>query len=62
RPIREAFLPDFNAVSIDTDLHRLASIALTQQHDVPVTDATGQLAGVVSCRTILKQMMQRRAA
>jgi len=62
RPIRDAFLHDFNAVSIDTDLHRLASIALTQEHDVPVTDAAGQLAGVVSCRTILKQVMQRRAA
>lgn len=62
KPIRDAFLNDFNAVSIDTDLHRLASIALTQQHDVPVTDGAGRLAGVVSCRTILKQMMQRRAA
>ncbi|VWC59593.1 glycine/betaine ABC transporter ATP-binding protein [Burkholderia contaminans] len=62
KPIRDAFLSDFNAVSIDTDLHRLASIALTQQHDVPVTDGAGRLTGVVSCRTILKQMMQRRAA
>jgi glycine betaine/proline transport system ATP-binding protein len=37
-------------------------MALNQEHDVPVIDATGQLAGVVSCRTILKQVMERRMA
>jgi glycine betaine/proline transport system ATP-binding protein len=34
---------------------------LAQEHDVPVVDAAGKLAGVVSCRTILKQVMERRA-
>jgi glycine betaine/proline transport system ATP-binding protein len=53
---------DVNAVPLDTDLHQLATIALSQQHDVPVTDTAGRLAGVVSCRTILKQVMERRAA
>ncbi|MGF6656342.1 glycine betaine/proline transport system ATP-binding protein [Paraburkholderia youngii] len=62
RPVRDALLRDVNAVSLDADLHELASIALSQEHDVPVTDATGKLAGVVSCRTILKQVMERRAA
>ena len=42
--------------------HYLKSIALGQEHDVPVTDEQGRLAGVVSCRTILKQVMERRAA
>ena len=60
--VRDALLHDVAAVSLNTDLHELASIALGQQHDVPVTDATGKLAGVVSCRTILKQVMERRAA
>jgi glycine betaine/proline transport system ATP-binding protein len=60
RAIREAFLPDLHAVSTDADLHELAGIALAQEHDVPVTDAAGKLAGVVSCRTILKQVMERR--
>ncbi|MBB3259749.1 glycine betaine/proline transport system ATP-binding protein [Paraburkholderia bannensis] len=60
--IREAFVSDVNAVPLDTDLHQLAAIALSQQHDVPVTDTAGRLAGVVSCRTILKQVMERRAA
>jgi glycine betaine/proline transport system ATP-binding protein len=62
RPVREALLHDVNAVSLDADLHELAAIALGQEHDVPVTDAAGTLAGVVSCRTILKQVMERRAA
>jgi glycine betaine/proline transport system ATP-binding protein len=62
RPVREALLGDVNAVPLDADLHQLAAIALSQEHDVPVTDAAGQLAGVVSCRTILKQVMERRAA
>ncbi|RQR58860.1 glycine betaine/L-proline ABC transporter ATP-binding protein [Burkholderia sp. Bp9126] len=62
RPIREALLRDVSAVSLDTDLHQLAAIALGQQHDVPVTDGTGKLVGVVSCRTILKQVMERRVA
>jgi glycine betaine/proline transport system ATP-binding protein len=62
RPIRDALLRDVAAVSLDADLHELANIALSQEHDVPVTDDEGRLAGVVSCRTILKQVMQRRAA
>ncbi|WP_354682241.1 glycine betaine/L-proline ABC transporter ATP-binding protein [Cupriavidus necator] len=62
RPIREAFLRDINSVAMDTDLHQLAAIALNQEHDVPVIDAGGKFAGVVSCRTILKQVMERRAA
>ncbi|CAN7341591.1 glycine betaine/L-proline ABC transporter ATP-binding protein [Trinickia sp. LjRoot230] len=61
RPIREAFIPDLKAVALDADLHDLAAIALAQRHDVPVVDALGKLAGVVSCRTILKQVMERRA-
>ncbi|XVJ96771.1 glycine betaine/L-proline ABC transporter ATP-binding protein (plasmid) [Burkholderia vietnamiensis] len=62
QPIRDAFVKDMNAVPLDADLHQLATIALSQEHDVPVTDTTGKLAGVVSCRTILKQVMERRAA
>ncbi|MGF6479827.1 quaternary amine ABC transporter ATP-binding protein [Paraburkholderia sp. JPY419] len=62
RPVRDALLRDVNAVSLDADLHELASIALSQEHDVPVTDTAGKLAGVVSCRMILKQVMERRAA
>ena len=62
RPVRDALLRDINAVSLDADLHQLAAIALNQEHDVPVTDTAGMLAGVVSCRTILKQVMERRAA
>jgi glycine betaine/proline transport system ATP-binding protein len=62
RPVRDALLHDVNAVSLDADLHELAAIALSQEHDVPVTDMAGRLAGVVSCRTILKQVMERRAA
>ncbi|MDE1179223.1 glycine betaine/L-proline ABC transporter ATP-binding protein [Paraburkholderia sp.] len=61
-PIRDALLRDIAAVPIDTDLHELSTIALGQEHDVPVVDGAGMLAGVVSCRTILKQVMQRRAA
>jgi glycine betaine/proline transport system ATP-binding protein len=60
--IREAFVNDVNAVPLDADLHQLATIALNQQHDVPVTDTAGRLAGIVSCRAILKQVMERRAA
>ncbi|WP_206958160.1 quaternary amine ABC transporter ATP-binding protein [Trinickia acidisoli] len=62
RALREALLNDVTAVSLSTDLHELAAIALNQQHDVPVLDAAGGLAGIVSCRTILKQVMERRAA
>jgi len=62
QPLREALLKDLSTVSLDTDLHELSAIALSQQYDVPVTDAAGKLAGVVSCRTILKQVMERRAA
>jgi glycine betaine/proline transport system ATP-binding protein len=62
RPIREALIHDVESVTLDADLHQLATIALNQEHDVPVTDEDGRLAGVVSCRTILKQVMQRRAA
>ncbi|TCK33597.1 glycine betaine/proline transport system ATP-binding protein [Paraburkholderia sp. BL8N3] len=61
-PIREALLRDIAAVPLNADLHQLATIALNQEHDVPVTDENGMLAGVVSCRTILKQVMQRREA
>ncbi|QCP54257.1 glycine betaine/L-proline ABC transporter ATP-binding protein [Trinickia violacea] len=61
-PVRDALLREVNAVSLDADLHQLADIALSQEHDVPVTDTAGNLAGVVSCRTILKQVMERRAA
>jgi glycine betaine/proline transport system ATP-binding protein len=61
-PIRDAMLRDIVAISLDADLHELSTIALGQEHDVPVVDAAGKLAGVVSCRTILKQVMQRRAS
>ncbi|WP_114812420.1 quaternary amine ABC transporter ATP-binding protein [Paraburkholderia kururiensis] len=61
RPIREALLPGLKAVSLDADLQELAAIALGQEHDVPVVDAAGRLAGVVSCRTILRHVMERRA-
>ncbi|MDZ5457499.1 quaternary amine ABC transporter ATP-binding protein [Azohydromonas lata] len=60
--MQEAFLADAGAVSLDSDLHQLADIALGQTHDVPVIDTFGRLAGVVSCRTILKQVMERRMA
>jgi glycine betaine/proline transport system ATP-binding protein len=60
--IQDAFLRNTTAVSLDADLHQLTEMALNQEHDVPVIDATGQLAGVVSCRTILKQVMERRMA
>jgi len=62
RPISDALLRDVAAVPLTADLHQLATIALGQEHDVPVTDEQGRLAGVVSCRTILKQVMERRAA
>ncbi|MGN6667277.1 MAG: quaternary amine ABC transporter ATP-binding protein [Trinickia sp.] len=62
RPIRDALISDLKAVPMDADLHDLAAIALGQQHDVPVVDGHGKLAGVVSCRAILKQVMERRAA
>ncbi len=63
RPIREALIRDVAAVPLDADLHRLTEIALNQEHDVPVTDdEQGRLAGVVSGRAILRQVMQRRAA
>ncbi|MGN6808263.1 MAG: quaternary amine ABC transporter ATP-binding protein [Trinickia sp.] len=61
RPLREALLQDLKTVSPESDLHELANIALSQEHDVPVVDMGGKLAGVVSCRTILKQVMERRA-
>ncbi len=61
RPLRDALIPGLAAVSMETDLHDLAAIALGQEHDVPVIDAVGKLAGVVSCRTILQQVMERRA-
>lgn len=60
--VSDAFLRDVVAVTLDTDLHQLTEIALKQEHDVPVTDAAGRFAGVVSCRTILKHVMERRAA
>ena len=62
RPLREALIPELKTVSLDSDLHELAAIALSQEHDVPVLDGAGKLAGIVSCRTILKQVMERRAA
>lgn len=62
RPLREALIPELKTVSLDSDLHELAAIALSQEHDVPVVDGAGKLAGIVSCRTILKQVMERRAA
>ncbi|PTB21416.1 glycine betaine/L-proline ABC transporter ATP-binding protein [Trinickia symbiotica] len=61
-PVREALLRDLKTVSLEADLHELASIALSQEHDVPVVDAAGKLAGIVSCRTILKQVIERRGA
>lgn len=61
RTLRDAVLQGLRTVSLDADLHELASIALSQEHDVPVLDAAGKLAGIVSCRTILKQVMERRA-
>jgi glycine betaine/proline transport system ATP-binding protein len=60
--VRDAFHRDGAAVSLDADLHQLAEIALSQEHDVPVVDPAGRLSGVVSCRTILKQVMERRMA
>ena len=62
RPIRDALLRDVTSVALDADLHQLSGIALAQAHDVPVIDAQGNLAGVVSCRMILKQVMERRAS
>lgn len=62
RPIRDAVLRDVTSVPLDADLHQLAAIALSQEHDVPVIDALGKLAGVVSCRTILRQVMERRVS
>ena len=62
RPLREALIPELKTVSLDSDLHELAAIALSQEHDVPVLDGAGKLAGIVSCRMILKQVMERRAA
>ncbi|SCK29713.1 glycine betaine/L-proline ABC transporter ATP-binding protein [Vogesella sp. LIG4] len=59
-PIRDAFLRNIEAVTLDADLHQLAGISLNQEHDVPVTDAAGNFVGVVSCRTILKQVIERR--
>ncbi len=59
---RDAFLPDAATVTLETDLHQLTDMALRQHHDVPVLDAAGGLAGIVSCRTILKHVMQRRLA
>jgi glycine betaine/proline transport system ATP-binding protein len=61
-PIRDAFQPNIATVGLDADLHALAQVALRQEHDVPVTDATGRLVGAVSCRTILQNVMERRGA
>lgn len=60
-PVRDAMLRDMASATLDSDLHELSDIALRQEHDVPVVDGAGKLAGVVSCRTILQQVMQRRA-
>ena len=61
--VKDAFLRDVVPVTLDTDLHQLTGVALSQDHDVPVTDGTtGRFVGVVSCRTILKHVMERRSA
>jgi glycine betaine/proline transport system ATP-binding protein len=62
RSVRDALHPDLHAVSLDADLHELASVALAREYDVPVVDDDGKFAGVVSCRTILRQVLERRAA
>lgn len=62
RPVRETLHADLHAVSVDADLHELADIALAREYDVPVIDHNGVLAGVVSCRNILKQVLARRSA
>ncbi|WP_250454434.1 glycine betaine/L-proline ABC transporter ATP-binding protein [Caballeronia sp. ATUFL_M2_KS44] len=62
RPVRDALHPDLHAVPAEADLHELASIALARDYDVPVVDRSGNFAGVVSCRTILRQVLERRAA
>ena len=58
--VAQALLGNVRTVTLDADLNQLAGIALEQEHDVPVLDGTGKLAGVVSCRNILKQVMERR--
>ncbi|WP_438392823.1 quaternary amine ABC transporter ATP-binding protein [Caballeronia sp. DA-9] len=60
--VRDALHPDLHAVTHETNLHELATAALARDHDVPVVDGDGKLAGVVSCRTILKQVLERRAS
>ncbi|SAL62533.1 glycine betaine/L-proline ABC transporter ATPase [Caballeronia choica] len=62
RSVRDALHPDLHAVQTEADLHELASVALNREYDVPVVDGDGKFAGVVSCRTILKQVLERRAA
>jgi glycine betaine/proline transport system ATP-binding protein len=62
RSVRDALHPDLHAVSAQADLHELASVALSREYDVPVVDDDGKFAGVVSCRTILRQVLERRAA
>jgi glycine betaine/proline transport system ATP-binding protein len=61
-PIRDAFQPNIALVDLDTGLHALTQLALRQEHDLPVTDATGRLVGAVSCRTLLRSVMERRGA
>jgi glycine betaine/proline transport system ATP-binding protein len=60
--VRTAFIRDTSAVTLETDLNELTRIALSQEHDAPVLDASGALVGLVSCRAILKQVMERRGA
>ncbi|MEK6347231.1 MAG: glycine betaine/L-proline ABC transporter ATP-binding protein [Burkholderia sp.] len=62
KPVRDALVADIAALPADADLQRLSSVALEQAHDVPVIDLAGQFAGTVSCRTILKHLMERKAA
>ncbi|MDR5733689.1 glycine betaine/L-proline ABC transporter ATP-binding protein [Caballeronia sp. LZ025] len=62
RTVRDALHPELHAVQAEADLHELASVALNREYDVPVVDGDGKLAGVVSCRTILRQVLERRAA
>jgi glycine betaine/proline transport system ATP-binding protein len=62
KPVRTALLSGLPALRADSDLHELASVALAREHDVPIIDDTGKLIGLVSCRTILKQVLKRREA
>jgi glycine betaine/proline transport system ATP-binding protein len=62
RSLRDVLHPDLHAVSCDTNLNDLAAVALGREYDVPVVDSDGKFTGVISCRTILKQVLERRSA